>query len=295
MAEPIRLAIGPAEDRILRALARYFYLTAPQVCRLFYKSGSINFVQTKLNTLASLSYCMRLFLPRPARYGRPLSVYTLARKGLNYLASLEIIGRERFRPIEEAERSYLHLSHTLCVNDFLIAAELLCQTYRTIQINQLAHERLLKSSPLMVRDRDGSAISVIPDGWLELIALGSDDKRYSYPITLEIDRGTIEQRAFRRKARGLLMSIRTAYVERFGTDSITKAFVTSAGEKRRTHVVNWIEAELNDLNTKELSDNLRVSSASLQELTPLDLFFGRHWYRPFDPSPQPLLWGVKLD
>src|SRR4051812_43070883 len=108
----VRLPIGPPEDRMLRALATYHYLIPEQICTLYYKN-STNYVREKLNKLSDLDYCIRIYLPRLARRGRPRCVYTLGTKGAGYLESVgvDIVGKVRAR--EEEQRSYLHLSHTI--------------------------------------------------------------------------------------------------------------------------------------------------------------------------------------
>jgi hypothetical protein len=293
VAEGIRLSIGPSEDRILRSLARYHYLSAPQVCKLFYSPGSLTYVQTKLNTLATQGYLLRLFLPRPARYGRPLSVFTLARKGINYLSDVGVTVIKRFQPSEERDRSYLHLSHTLALNEILIAAELLCNSVDTISIDQLEHEQDLKRNPLSVKDVDGSVISVIPDAWIQFIAVGEDGRRYKYPITVELDRGTIEQKAFRRKVRGLTESLKGAYIKRFGSSAITIALVTTTSQKRVDDMVKWTMAELQMMHMEPMGPSFRFTAVDISEMPPT-LFLETIWTQPFVPGKTPLLEGIRL-
>ena len=67
--ERIKPMSEPAKERILRALLRYFYLTAIQVGRTCgYSPRSITHVQTHLKDLADAGYILRLFLPRPSQH-----------------------------------------------------------------------------------------------------------------------------------------------------------------------------------------------------------------------------------
>lgn len=68
---------------------------------------------------------------------------------------------------------------------------------------------------------------IVPDGWLDLLLAGN----LQMCLVLELDRGTLEQRAWRRKVRSLLAYARSPYQERFGTTSLTVAVVTTAGRR----------------------------------------------------------------
>src|SRR5579862_7893101 len=117
------IEIGLTDHRILDALRRYRFLSSEQVCRLFFSAGSLTYVRERLRRLCQAGFCARSFLPRPTQHGSAPSVFTLAKKGLNYLESQGEPAIRRFRPSEAVAHSYLFLSHTLALNDFLIAAE----------------------------------------------------------------------------------------------------------------------------------------------------------------------------
>jgi len=121
------LSLAPSDDGVLRALLRFYYLSSRQVCLLGYSPRSLTYVQTKLKRLTDAGYCQRIWLPRPSARGSAPSVYTLARKGLNYLRAQGLDVPPRYHPSEQREHSYLFLSHTLEVNDVLISAN--CSAY----------------------------------------------------------------------------------------------------------------------------------------------------------------------
>ena len=102
--------IAPADDAVLKALLRFHYLASRQVCRLSYSPRSLTYVQSKLKRLTDLGYCQRIWLPRPAPHGSAPSLYTLARKGLNYLRAQGIDVPQRYHPSEQREHSYLAIS-----------------------------------------------------------------------------------------------------------------------------------------------------------------------------------------
>lgn len=286
--------IVPADDRVLRALNRYHYLTAKQLCQLLYKPGSLTYVQTKLKRLADAGYCQRLFLARASQYGSTPSVYTLARRGLNHLEEQGLAPARRFRPSEQTQRGYLFMSHTLAVNDFLIAAELLCQHIPQVTLQAMLHEQILKREPVYVQDQDGKKLPVIPDGWLDLrinLPAGRHGGSYQVCLSIEVDRGTEEQKKWRRKVQGLLIWSRGPYQERFHTSSLTVAVVATTGSKRMGDLLRWTETELQQPGNQD-ADLFRFTDLSPPEVKPEDLFLNPHWYRPFGAQAMPLLEGV---
>ena len=279
-----RAAIGCAEDAILKALCRYHYLSASQVCRLLYKSGSLTYVQAKLKALSEAVYVQRLFLPRASRFGSAPSVYCLSSRGRAYLQQIGISIRGR-RPSEESRHSYLFLSHTLEANSVLIGAELLTKEMENVQLAAVEHERSLRRHPVYV-EVDGDRVGVIPDGWLDFRV----NEHEQQCIALELDRGTEEQKAWRRKFAALLAYSRGPYQERFGTASLTIAVATTSGDKRMWELLRWSEAQLQESVGEP--DLFRFSSLS-PLADPREFFLGPYWYRPFDRSAHPLLEGAR--
>jgi Replication-relaxation len=280
------IAVSPADDAVLRAAFRYYYLSSRQVCRLLYSAGSLTYVQTKLKHLTDAGLLQRIWLPRPAAHGSAPSVYTVARKGLNYLACAGIdVDRRRYRPSEQREHTYLFLGHTLAVNDVLISAELLSRSQPEYQLARMLHERDLKRRPVHLQDDDGRMISVVPDGWLDLRVKAA----YQVCLALELDRGTEEQKVWRRKVRGLLAYANGPYQDAFQTKSLTIAVVATSGDKRLLQLIRWTESELTARHEQGQGDlfvftAIRPGSADLA-----DLFFSRRWYQPFGEQPIALL------
>lgn len=279
----------PADDAILRVAFRYYYVSSRQVCRLLYSPGSLTYVQAKLKHLAAVGLLQRLWLPRPAAHGSAPSVFTLARKGLNYLASAGMdIDRRRYRPSEQREHSYLFLSHTLAVNDVLISAELLGWAQPDYEIARLLHERDLKRRPVQILEPDGDSIVVVPDGWLDIRVRGA----YQVCLALELDRGTEEQRVWRRKVRGLVAYANGPYQEAFGTQSLTVMVVATSGDRRLLQLIRWTEQELVAINEKAQGDLFVFTSASTEGSDMADLFFSPRWHQPFGERPIALLDAV---
>jgi hypothetical protein len=276
--------LNPADENLLRAAFRYYYLSSRQACRLFYSFGSLTYVQTKLKSLTDAGFLQRIWLPRPSPHGSAPSVYTLARRGLNHLRGQGLDVSRRYRPSEQNERSYLFLAHTLAVNDVLIGAELLSRYTQSVQLARVLHERDLKRSPLRVEDNDGRYITVVPDGWLDFRVNGS----YQACLAVELDRGTEEQKAWRRKVRGLLAFANGPYQEVFQTRSLTIAVVATSGDQRLLQLIRWTENEL-ALLKEESQGDLFVFTGIAPQSAPTDLFTATRWFQPFGEKPVALL------
>ena len=278
-------AIRPADFNVLNWLNRFHYLSNQQLCRLGYSRGSLTYVQTRLKALTEAGYCQRIWLPKRGPHGSTPAVYTLARRGLNYLRNNGIEVNGRFHPSEQRSLSYLFLQHTLEVNDFLIAAELLCRALSPYRLADLRHERDLKKQPVRVRDVDGKQAAVIPDAWLDLRING----RFQVCLALELDRGTEEQKRWRRKVANLLAYASGPYQEAFGTRSLTFAVLTTAGEGRLQELLRWTEAELEMQREASQGDLFLFTSLTPASAAPEDVFLARRWLQPFRREPLALL------
>lgn len=268
--------VTPAKQAILTALAQYFFLTARQTTRLLYAAGSLTRVQTLLKELTDDGYVERLFLPRPSPHGRVPAVYTLGRLGRAHLAAIGIDVPERLRPSEAREHSYLFLDHTLAVNDCLIAMALLSRRAPQIAIRTMLHERTLRRMPVSVIDPDGGRASIIPDGWLDVrVALPEGTDRYC--IALEIDRGTTEQRAFRRKIARWVAAADGPYQDAFGTDLLTVAIVATPGQGRADELLRWIAAALADLRRQDAAALFFVTAEDAASIDPATMYCGPVW------------------
>src|SRR5207249_106785 len=144
-----------------------------------------------------------LSLARPVVRGKAPLVYTLARKGLNYLKGAGFDVRAYFRPSKEQEKSYLFLLHTLAFNDVLIAASNLHKVAAEYSLLSFTHERVLKQTPYKISFMRGGTletVTLIPDAFL-LFGRKKKNGDEKLPRVLELDRNTTEQKHFRRNLR----------------------------------------------------------------------------------------------
>ena len=278
--------LGDSDDALLKALARYHYLSAQQACRLLYSPGSLTYSQSKLKRLWEWGYCERLFLPRASQHGSAPGVYALSNRGYRYLASHGLVDEGRYgRPPGRRHWSYLFLKHTLMVNDVLITVELLEHQLPRVAVAKMLHELDLKRTPLRLTV-NGEKLSVVPDGYVEL----QIDRRYQQCIALEIDRGTEGPKRWQSKVRGWIAASQGPYQQRFGTESLTVIVIALPDVARLDHLLRWTEEELEEAQARNSADLFRFASLSEEMLRPEVMFLGPgQWYCPFEPDPVALL------
>jgi hypothetical protein len=234
----------------------------------------LTYVQARLKRLADAGYLERLYLPRPERAGSAPLLYRLTRKSLPILRNQGLALPYRLRPSEASAHGYLHLLHTLAVNDVLIAATIVARETPGLKLARIQHERTLQTDPLAVSVA-GERQTVVPDGFLDL-RMGPEQ----YCLLLELDRSTHGQRAWKRKVRGFISLTDGPYERRFGTTSLTIMVLTTSGVERMESLVRWTAEELADLNRTSLSELFCFAAADPAMIDPRRLFFDPIWTSP---------------
>jgi len=245
----------------------------------------LSWCQARLKRLVDLELSQRVFPPRASRAGSSPAMYTLATRGIRYLRSQNLDVPDRYRPSEEAQRSYLFMSHTRAINDVLISLELLCRQTPGLALRRLLHEHHLKRDPAYVQDGARRRIAVIPDAYTSLVLNDVEELNFSY----ELDRGTESARRWRTKVRHLVAWSQGPYIDKFQTTALTIAVLATPGEKRMRDLLQWTEAELEALGQTAEADLFRFAGGSPDAVSPKELFAEPCWLRPFDREPMPLL------
>lgn len=287
MPDNTTITIGEPDTAILLALNRFTYLTAAQASRLLYPNLTDNnrYASRRLKRLVDAGYVLRLGnLPTP-RFGSAPHVFTLSRRGRVYLNRIGIETPAYFRPSEEGEKAFnrMFMQHTLAAIDVLVSAELLSRLH-PVELAALRSERDLKRSPVRVDvapppgspSETARRVAVIPDGWFQLSVAGAA----SVSVALELDRGTEEQKFWRRKIAALIAWVDGPYAEAFETDNVTIAIVAPT-EARRDQLRDWTAREITHRNlSPEYADLFLFTSANPAEISPDAFFFSRLWYVP---------------
>ena len=270
---------------ILEAVYKFHYLTVPQVTRLIYGTKLDHYTNEQLKRLTDAGYLFRFPLPDSKRGNKQL-IATLATKGIKHLKDIGKDYEVYFRP-GDTPPSILHLQHELVLNDFLIAASLLPKVEPSITLAKLLHGWQLRHLPMTVTYQSQNT-RVVGDGWLDFrLHVGQDN--YQSAVWVELDRGSEYAKQFRRKIRALVLAVTSpAYQDLFGTDSVTIAFATPAGENRVNAMREYVKEVLIEIG-RRADYNLFYFTCLPKEVDPKILFTSPVWYSLYNDTPVPLL------
>ncbi len=277
--------LSARDGDILEAVYQFHYLTVPQVTRLIYGTKLDHYTNEQLKRLTDAGYLYRFPMPDSKRGNKQL-IATLASKGIKHLKDICKEHEVYFRP-GDTPPSILHLQHELALNDFLIAASLLPKVEPSITLAKLLHGWQLRHMPIKVR-LNGEQVSVVGDGWLDFrLQVGKD--KYQSAVWVEIDRNSEYSKQFKRKIRGLVEAVRSpAYQDLFGTDSVTIAFATPAGETRMHAMKTYVMEVLTEMG-RRVDAALFYFTYLPKEIDPKTLFLSPVWLPLLDDELVPLL------
>jgi Replication-relaxation len=294
-AQKPAFVVTPVHDLLLRDLNTLQRATAEQLCRLNYRMGMIKTVKQRLKNLTEAGYVLPLYHPSI----RLPYVYALDRKGLQYLQLLGVDVREYYRPSEEkeTERNFLFREHMLAISDLLIHALLFARAEPGFRLERLLHERVFKNNPIKatyIRNNKTETKTLVPDSYLEFIQTKDAGNEVKIPIILELDRGTEEQKYFRKRIRAYIVFLKSrAFETIFAVKSMTIAFATTKDHNRLTKMREWAMLEFGLTNEPEWLAGLFLFTAlpeNMADLEPRQLFLDPVWCVPSeDAQPVSLL------
>jgi hypothetical protein len=281
-------------DRILReAFYPYHLLTPKQISRLLYTPGNLTTVESYLRALLGKEKEQEKYVHRfkmPSAQGERPWIYTLAHEGRKYIAGKDGLDKDIYYiPDGQEQRNYLRLMHFLELNDFLIDAKLLEKKRTDIELFDMQHDVLLQKDPVPtgVYNSSGNEIKVTSDAFLEFRLKTEEMKKRRFPVWVELDRGWHSIRSFKSKI-GELIAIHENGIDikRFGTDKITYAFPTTAGNSRVEKMKMWTRQELGTVDKTSWKNRMFCFTAvpALNEHVNVDvveLFTSPVWDMPY--------------
>ena len=279
--------ITPVHDLLLRDLHTLQRATAEQLTRLNYKMGMLTTVKARLKDLADNRYVLPLSHPSI----RLPYMYALDRKGLQYLRSLGVDVREYFRPSQEEDsaKNFLFREHMLAISDILIQSLLFVKTEPSYRIETMLHERVFKNNPMKAtstRNNRDETKTIVPDAYLAFIHTKADGKEELIPVLVELDRGTEDQKFFRKRIRAYSVFLKSrAFKTLFTIENITVAFATTKDHHRVRQMREWAAKEFASTNEPSWLANLFLFTAlpeNMGESEPRHLFLDPVWYTPSD-------------
>jgi Replication-relaxation len=279
--------ITPPYDILLRGsqempigLYQLHLATAEQLCRSHYKPGCVKKVKARMKELVDHHYVQEGWTP--TRRLRSPYHYVLGTAGIAYLREAGLDVPSSFRASKETDKQYLFIRHALEVNDVVIAAALLKRSVPVYYLDSFIHERVLKRKPYKA-PWQGEKLLLIPDALLDFRSIQADSSQRRMPILLEHDRGTEEQDHFRRRIRAYIMLLKSeAYKGWFGVKSITIAFTTFEGEKRREQMREWTRQELAETNEPRAIGMTFCFASLTQPLEPRHLWLEPCWLAAYE-------------
>jgi hypothetical protein len=307
--QPAEVVLSKRYEEMLQAIHQLRYVTAWDMTRLFYTPTSMNHVREMLSLLSGKKdYAERYYLyrfPLPnTRIGNTEKIYTLGSRGRVYLQSQGIGVDWYFRPYKVASMTYQNCLHALTLTRFLVASQVLCKKSQEWELSTLRTEYALKkeigeekakhqAATVTLKPDKGKEeeqVTVIPDAWLLFHNLKSKKDAWQ-PVMLEIDRGSEQQRFFKRQIRARVLFLANGgYKKLFGTNKGVIAYATTGNETRRNSMRTWTHEVLTELNMKKLTPRFLFCSLTLAwEQDENALFLSPKWYRALEKHPVPLL------
>ncbi len=279
--------VTPAHDLLLHDLHTLQRATAEQLTRLNYKMGMLTTVKQRLKDLADNRYVLPLSHPSI----RLPYMYALDRKGLNHLAAQGVDVREYFRPSseEDSAKNFLFREHMLAISDILIQSLLFEKTDASYRISNMLHERVFKNNPIKAtyeRNNREETRTIVPDAYLEFVHTREPGKEETIPVMWELDRGTEDQKFFRRRIRAYIVFLKSrAFKTLFNIENITVAFATTKDHNRMKQMREWTRKEMAQTSEPKWLSDLFLFTAlpeNMVEIEPRQLFLDPIWYLPSD-------------
>lgn len=294
------LILTPRDEKILRAIYAYRYMTVLDVAWLLFKPSSKTHVGEILSKLAGGSdfqthmYLCRFGLPSDGNStGNAERVYTLGAKGRSFLSERGLPITWYFRPYKMRHFSASHVQHNLILTRFIVAAHVWARKQTNFNLLQVRFGHEFVKAPGTVRlEGEGRTIPVIPDAWLLFERVSNSNK---LPIFLEIDRGMEYQKRFKEHIRSRITFYEDGgYTRMFGSQSLRIAYATtgeipSYAEARRKTMAVWTREVLMEQHRERWADVFRFASVDFGSLYDLTLFEKPVWYGLDSSAPVTLL------
>ncbi len=270
----------------VRALNRYFLVTAEQVRRLFYGEGSIQWAKGRLKLLTDHEYASALKVTRTDSRGNAAFVYRLGPEGLKLCRSLDEPVPRRLRLYETSDSEY-YIPHTLEINNVLISADMLSRTQATVTVIDLIHEKQMMA--IKVPIGGGQQEGVITDGILTFgIADGGEE--YEQTFFIEVDMGSKAGR-WKRKVRKLIAYGSGPYKRHYDTPFFTVAVITPTGEAHMRNLRHWTADVLAEdgLRGTQWEQSFVFTAVPAAPTHPEAFWLSDTWFGPFADAPSWLI------
>jgi Replication-relaxation len=274
-------------DKLLRGdekmpvgLYHLHLLTAYQLTRLHYSSGSYKYVRQNLRVLADKGVVVIDAIPQ--KFTRGPNIYSLGVKGIQHLRELGHDVDKSVRASKETGKGYQHIEHMIELNDVFIAALRVSMLDPRLYIaDDYKHERELKRTPFKTMVH-GATYGLVPDGYLDFHVRREGQTDLRLPVYLEHDRGWEREKQFKNK----IAAYRAFLQDK--PRNITVLVTTFTDMKRVADLRKWTWDEVQ--NDFSLSGRFRFGLLP-RPPEPAHLLFDKRWYTLISDQPIALLEG----
>jgi hypothetical protein len=286
MRTPLHTAKG--QHAILTALFEFEYLTATQVTRLCYASGSLTYGKAKLKALVDTG----LALTVGGRGTNLPLIYTLSGKGRSLASSLVGQQAKRFRQKEAREKqlNLYFMQHLLAVNDVLIAAQRLSESHPAITVTNMYREpelrrRIYVAVPTKICiEPDASLQFLITETWQQ----ESETWEEFFHIEVYRTMPPVKER-FKQKIQGYVTYDDTGLHEELFQTPVLSIAVLAQTSQMATMLKRWTEEALQAMERPEEGDWFFFCSLDTATATPEELYLSPVWEQAFGTIKTPLL------
>jgi hypothetical protein len=252
--------VSELEEQLIRACCRYQWMTVDDFRQYLAAAGgkppTRNHVGKVVSSLAGGSdetpghYLYKFALPKTTS-GNARRVFVPGASCREFLRQTgEVNAFLLNNPATMQGYSYSFMLHNLTVSRLAIGAALYFREHPAYYIAEtLLSYDMLRTPPRLSPSDPQTALTVIPDLWLHIIA----DDGTEYPCWIEVDRGSETRSTFQRLLRARLLYVKSdQYQEYFGTRHVRLCYtITSSNPPDKDSRLNAILAWADELLTKE--------------------------------------------
>ena len=230
------MALTERDRRIISWVYKMRFLTREQIQRLEFSPTTESYAKRRLMLLYQHGYLDRRPLLMDTAFGSSKPLYCLDSKGADWLAYAWKIERSElsWKPRDTQVSDYF-MRHLLDSNDFSISVTLAAQE-KGWPVEWI-DEATLKSAEMKDYVTDPGQpgkVAVVPDGYFSLhnVPIQGTPRRANF--ALELDRGNMEPRPWKRKIRAYIAWWESGqYQARYNTSSLRVLTVVSAARRAR--------------------------------------------------------------
>jgi hypothetical protein len=231
--QPKGTGLPGTKEKILQAVGNLGIVSAKQITRLLFKTGSLPYVRNLMSELAggqdyyAAGYLCRCPLGMPHTPGNLERLYTVGRGGREYLRARGVDVALWGRLQKASPYSLSFLLHHHAVSQFIVAICAFARAYSYQVIETRTGFALAKKPPRLTLVSEGleKSVVVIPDAWV-YIERSDQSEIQGFALWIEVDCGTEAKAKFQRLVGERIDFIRSkGYEAYFATPAVLLCYL----------------------------------------------------------------------